>query len=89
MITATSPRSVRLSPKAPPASPQELRFIRTRTATSYPISRPPNGLPNLTYPEPSEVHYTYQYDSFGNWIDKTVTHGKGSTFTTHRELTYY
>ena len=69
--------------------PRELRFIRTRTATSYPISRPPNGLPNLTYPEPSEVHYTYQYDSVGNWIDKTVTHGKGSTFTTHRELTYY
>jgi YD repeat-containing protein len=37
-------------------------------------------------PERSEVRYLYQYDSHGNWTEKTVD---GSSSATHRKLTYY
>jgi hypothetical protein len=37
---------------------------------------------------PSEVHYSYQYDSHGNWTEQTRVDGAPSS-ATHRKLTYY
>ena len=45
--------------------------------------------PQPDLPKPSAVHYAYQYDSYGNWTEKTTTHSEGPSFTTRRELTYY
>jgi YD repeat-containing protein len=36
----------------------------------------------------SEIRYSYQYDSHGNWIEQTTVDGPPSS-TTHRKLTYY
>jgi hypothetical protein len=36
----------------------------------------------------SEVHYSYQYDSHGNWTEQTTVDGAPSS-ATHRKLTYY
>src|SRR6266513_495679 len=43
-------------------------------------------------PEDSEIHYTYQYDSYGNWTEQTVNHGSGPDEPInvhHRKLSYY
>jgi len=69
--------------------PAGVTFHSDENGNVIPDKPPSEWPPQPDLPEPSEVHYTYQYDSYGNWVDKTVTHGKGSTFTTHRELTYY
>jgi YD repeat-containing protein len=44
--------------------------------------------PQPDWPE-SVVHYTYQYDSYGNWIEQTQTRSEGWEHTSRRELTYY
>jgi hypothetical protein len=36
----------------------------------------------------SEIRYSYQYDSHGNWIEQTTVDGPPSS-ATHRKLTYY
>jgi hypothetical protein len=43
-------------------------------------------------PEPSEVHYAYQYDSHGNWTQQTANYlssGVASSTVRNRKLTYY
>ena len=43
-------------------------------------------------PEESEARYSYQYDSFGNWTELTMTAGVGSAASAtvrRRTLTYY
>jgi YD repeat-containing protein len=52
-------------------------------------------------PKEDEIHYTYQYDSYGNWMEQTVYHGSQWTHIVkvifgvkrinvhHRKLTYY
>jgi len=43
-------------------------------------------------PEPSEVHYAYQYDSHGNWTQQTANYtssGVASSTARNRKLTYY
>jgi len=43
-------------------------------------------------PQDIDTHYSYQYDSFGNWTEKVVTYNSGSnstTSTTRRTITYY
>jgi hypothetical protein len=46
-------------------------------------------------PQESEVRYGYQYDSFGNWIEQTISSRSSPSepFTTstvhHRTITYY
>jgi hypothetical protein len=37
----------------------------------------------------SEVRYFYEYDSHGNWTEKTDKEVDGSSSATHRKLTYY
>jgi YD repeat-containing protein len=47
---------------------------------------------HLPLPTPEELHYGYQYDSYGNWTQQTTTQGSGSGTPAgerHRTLTYY
>ena len=40
----------------------------------------------------SEIHYSYQYDSYGNWVEQTVNHGfrpDEPLSVNRRKLTYY
>jgi hypothetical protein len=40
----------------------------------------------------SEIHYSYQYDSYGNWVEQTVNHSsrpEGPLSVHRRKLTYY
>ena len=37
----------------------------------------------------SDVRYTYQYDSYGNWTEKIANYSEESSRTTRRELAYY
>lgn len=37
----------------------------------------------------SDLRYTYQYDSYGNWTKQTETSAGGSSVVTSRMLTYY
>jgi YD repeat-containing protein len=41
------------------------------------------------YTDRSEVRYFYEYDSHGNWTEKTDKTVDGSSFETLRKLTYY
>lgn len=46
----------------------------------------------LPLPPPEEIHYRYEYDSFGNWTQQTATRGPGSgtpVGSRQRTLTYY
>jgi hypothetical protein len=48
----------------------------------------PAGVPN----ENSKIQYSYQYDSYGNWVEQTVNHGSrpdGPLSVNRRKLTYY
>jgi hypothetical protein len=48
----------------------------------------PAGVPNENF----EIHYCYQYDSYGNWVEQTVKHGSGPDeplSVQRRKLTYY
>jgi YD repeat-containing protein len=53
----------------------------------------PSATPErLPLPPPEEVHYSYQYDSYGNWSQQTTTRGPGPgtpVGVRHRILTYY
>jgi hypothetical protein len=69
--------------------PTGVTFHSDDNGNLIPDKPPSEWPPQPDLPEPSEVHYTYQYDSYGNWTDKTVTYGEESTFKTQRELTYY
>jgi YD repeat-containing protein len=69
--------------------PVGVTFQADENGNLIPDTPPSEWPPQPDLPEPSEVHYTYQYDSHSNWTDKTVTHGEGSTFTIQRELSYY
>jgi YD repeat-containing protein len=43
-------------------------------------------------PPPEDFHFSYQYDSYGNWTQETTTRGPGSVIPAgkrHRTLTYY
>ena len=37
----------------------------------------------------SDIRYAYQYDSYGNWTERTETRADGSSEYTRRMLTYY
>jgi hypothetical protein len=56
-------------------------------------SETPSATPErLPLPPPEEVHYRYQYDSYGNWSQQTTTRGPGSgtpAGVRHRIPTYY
>jgi hypothetical protein len=56
-------------------------------------SETPSATPErLPLPPPEEVHYRYQYDSYGNWSQQTTTRGPGAgtpAGVRHRILTYY
>jgi len=45
--------------------------------------------PQPKLPRLQVVHHTYQYDSYGNWTEHTVTHSQRWKYTRGRELTYY
>jgi hypothetical protein len=53
----------------------------------------PSGTPpHLPLPHPEDIHYSYQYDNYGNWTRQTTTRGPGSGTPAgerHRTLTYY
>jgi YD repeat-containing protein len=68
--------------------PEGVTFQADDNGNLIPDKPPSEWPPQPDLPGPSQVHYTYQYDSYGNWIDRTITR-EGSTFTTQRELTYY
>ncbi len=43
-------------------------------------------------PPPEQIHYSYEYDRYGNWTQQTTTRGPGSgtpVGTRQRTLTYY
>jgi hypothetical protein len=56
-------------------------------------SEVPDATPqHLPLPPSEEVHYSYQYDSYGNWTQQTTTRGLGSGTPAgehRRTLTYY
>jgi len=47
----------------------------------------PAGVPN----ENSEILYSYQYDSYDNWVERTTNHGflDKPLNVDRRKLTYY
>jgi YD repeat-containing protein len=48
--------------------------------------------PLAAVPEKDEIHFAYQYDSYGNWIEQTANYGTGPNARTdvrRRTLTYY
>lgn len=48
----------------------------------------PAGVPE----ENSEMHYSYQYDGYGNWVEQTINHSSrpdGPLSVHRRKLTYY
>jgi YD repeat-containing protein len=79
--------------------------IRTETSTSYnergdkavtvrnqsgSLGEPPDSpKPAHIDSDRSEVRYFYEYDSHGNWTEKTDKTVNRSPFETHRKLTYY
>ena len=68
--------------------PVGVTFQADENGNLIPDKPPAEWPPQPDLPEPSEVHYAYQYDSYGNWTDKTMTR-EGATFTTQRVLTYF
>jgi YD repeat-containing protein len=68
--------------------PAGVTFQADENGNLIPDKPPSEWPPQPDLPGPSEVHYTYQYDSYDNWTGRTITR-EGSTFTTRRELTYY
>lgn len=56
-------------------------------------SAAPSAKPEpVPLPGPEVVHYSYQYDSYGNWTQQTTTRGPGSGTPAgayQRTLTYY
>ena len=52
-------------------------------------SKPPSEWPPALRVPDQFAHYTYQYDSYGNWIEQTVTHSLGWVHTTHRAIGYH
>jgi hypothetical protein len=69
--------------------PVGVTFHPDENGNLVPDKAPSEWSPQPDLPEPSTVHYTYQYDSYGNCTEKTQTHSEGPSFTTRRELTYY
>jgi hypothetical protein len=58
------------------------------TPSTVPDAKPER----LPLPPPEEVHYSYQYDSYGNWTQQTTTRGPGSgtpAGACQRTLIYY
>ena len=56
---------------------------------SDPAAEPARGMP---LPDDSYAHYAYEYDSYGNWIQQTMTvpsHPNLPPTTLHRTLSYY
>ena len=48
----------------------------------------PAGVPHENF----EIHYSYLYDSYGNWVEQTINHGSGADeplSVNRRRLTYY
>jgi len=68
--------------------PVGVTFQADENGNLIPDKPPAEWPPQPDLPAPSEVHYAYQYDSYGNWTDRTMTR-EGATFRTQRELTYY
>ena len=68
--------------------PIGVTFQADENGNLIPDKPPSEWPPQPDLPAPSDVHYTYQYDDYGNWTDRTMTR-EGATFTTQRELTYY
>jgi hypothetical protein len=79
--------------------------LRTETSTTYndhgdkavtvrnqsgSLGEPPDRpKPAHIHSDRSEVRYFYEYDSHGNWTEKTDKEVDGSSSETHRKLTYY
>jgi YD repeat-containing protein len=69
-------------PKPGPFSIDENgNLIPTQEASEAPAQ------PDL--PTQPETRYTYQYDSYGNWTERTITRSDGFSLATRRQLTYY
>ena len=55
----------------------------------------PDNIKHLTtreYSEDSKLLYSYQYDSYGNWVEQTINHGSRADeplSVNRRTLTYY
>jgi len=52
-------------------------------------TRAPEPAEQSHLPADSEVRYTYQYDSHGNWTERTEARDGSTAMTTRRTLTYY
>jgi RHS Repeat. len=71
-----------------PKVPTGVVFQPDESGNLVPEEPPSEWPPQPEMPE-SIVHYKYQYDNFGNWIEQTQTRSEGSEHTSRRELTYY
>ena len=63
--------------------------VTVRTQSGSPFESPDSPKAAHTQSDRSEVRYFYEYDSHGNWTVKTDKTVDGSSFETHRKLTYY
>jgi hypothetical protein len=54
------------------------------------ISNSASEPPEQDYMPPnSDIRFSYQYDSYSNWIERIATGADGFSGTTRREITYY
>lgn len=71
-----------------PGMPVGVPFQVDGSGNSVPSKPPSEWPPELEVPD-QFAHYAYQYDSHGNWTERTVTHSLGWVYTRRREIIYH
>ena len=71
------------------AIPIGVPFHTDEKGELIPDKPPSEWPPQPDFPTPPDTHYSYIYDSHGNWTETTITYSTESSVTVRRELTYY
>lgn len=72
-----------------PSMPTGVDFHLDESGNLVP-EKPPSEWPSQPdFPQQPAVHYSYQYDSYGNWTEQTTNRSDSPPYTRRRELTYY
>lgn len=73
------------------AIPVGVPFRPDENGKLVPDKPPSEWPPQPDFPAPPDTHYSYTYDSHGNWTEKTTTFLTSTEYssTSRRELTYY
>ena len=72
--------------------PVGVEFSIDENGAFVPVHSQDEEVPSAGVPsEDSEIHYSYQYDSHGNWVEQTSNHGSRPEplSVNRRKLTYY